>query len=284
MHTRFSHNNSQNLKSELGSQESKGQHLYHGAALEGLGLCQAMANRRDAEATLEQAAQLYTRGGRSDYALRARLEQHALLRERRSYRAAETMRLACSIDEKKMLRCGVFLEAAAHSYLCSEYGGSSMWRVRKFAFNLTLAGYRYASAECVDHALRVTLMAAAVYRKLSLEAWVPINEHIQITLARLWAHKQQAEKSLHHMGLYIVSAQRTDFPRLKEYSDQLRAYVAAEQRAKAKEGALKGEVEGFAYEHLPLPVIDTSSVMVQPEPHLEKWHGDELYAFILFCF
>eukprot|EP00754_Rhynchopus_humris_P023906 Rhum_TRINITY_DN14852_c15_g2::Rhum_TRINITY_DN14852_c15_g2_i1::g.123482::m.123482/K20305/TRAPPC8, TRS85; trafficking protein particle complex subunit 8 len=266
-----------NLKSELGSQESKGQHLYHGAALEGLGLCQVMANRRDAESTLEQAAQLYARGGRNDYALRARLEQHALLRERRSYRAAETMRLACAIDERKLLRCGVFLEAAAHSYLCSEYGGGSMWRVRKFAFNLTLAGYRYASAECVDHALRVTLMAAAVYRKLSLEDWVPINEHIQITLARLWAHKQQPEKALHHMGLYIVSAQRSDFPRLKEYSDQLRAYVVAGQKAKSKEGASKEEVDGFAYEHLPLPVIDTSSVTVQPEPHLEKWHGDESY-------
>ena len=150
----------------------------------------------------------------------------------------------------------------------AQYAGSVISRVRKFAFNMTLAGLRYSASDCVDQALRVTLMATAVYSQLHLEEWVPINEHLQLTIARLWAHKHQAAKSVLHMGQFLVAAQRTEFPRVKEYSERLQQFL--------QEGAT-GPLP--PYDDLPLPIIATKSVVVFPEPHQEQWFGDAKYVF-----
>ena len=109
----------QNLKSELSSQDSKHQHLYHAGACEGMGLCMVVQQKRDADQHLDQAAQLYLRGNRGDYSLRARLTQYSLARVARSYRASEIMRTAINIDDKNTLHAGLFYEAAAISFLYS---------------------------------------------------------------------------------------------------------------------------------------------------------------------
>eukprot|EP00659_Diplonema_papillatum_P017728 gene17728-27284_t len=108
------------LKSELSSQENRHLHTYQAAVHEGLGMCMAVQQRRDADGTLDQAASLYMRGSRPDFALRVRLLQYSLAKPLRGYRSAEIMKKASQIDERKTLYCGMFTEEAGMSYLYNQ--------------------------------------------------------------------------------------------------------------------------------------------------------------------
>eukprot|EP01060_Flectonema_neradi_P034270 TRINITY_DN595_c0_g1_i4.p1 TRINITY_DN595_c0_g1~~TRINITY_DN595_c0_g1_i4.p1 ORF type:complete len:1871 (+),score=396.90 TRINITY_DN595_c0_g1_i4:294-5615(+) len=244
-----------NLKSELGSTPDSRTN-YQAACFEAMGMCSTLLRqRRDTDSWFDQGAQLYLRGRKPDCALRTRLFQYSLSKINRGHRSPEIIKLASQIEEKRPLYYGMFHEEAGLSYLyCGPGEASVSSKIRKFAFSLTLAGCKYSSCGCTDQALRANLLAAAIYRNMNLEKWEPINEHIQLTLARLWKHKNDLTNAVHHMGLYIVQTKTSKL--MSEYNGYLLAYLESSK--------------SDSYQ-LPLPAVDIRSIDINVNPSAEVW-------------
>ena len=105
------------LKSELGTTPDNRAN-YQAACHEAIGMCSTLLrHRRDTDAYFDQAAQLYLRGRKSDYALRTRLFQYSLSKINRGHRSPEIIKLASQIEEKRPLYYGMFHEEAGLAYL-----------------------------------------------------------------------------------------------------------------------------------------------------------------------
>ena len=86
--------------------------------------------------------------------------------------AARFMRMT---NEQKDLRSALLFEQAAYCHLLS----SPMPQVRKYAFHVILAGYRYTKAGQKDHAVRAYRQGFEVYRQ---RGWRLAEEHALYTL------------------------------------------------------------------------------------------------------
>eukprot|EP00899_Mesostigma_viride_P026486 jgi/Mesvir1/7021/Mv09151-RA.1 len=147
------------------------------------GLCLFMLDptKRECEAALETAYTYYQRCGASHvrYATRAMLTLVAVLRARSLHKDA-ALGLIRASHEETSLRVGLLLEQAGFCFLSLDPP-----LVRKYAFNLVLAGHRYNQCFQRRHAVRAYSYVEAVYWR---KGWSFVDDHISNTLGRQAAH------------------------------------------------------------------------------------------------
>lgn len=184
------------------------------------------------------------------FAIRATLLSTETLKSRNIYLDA-AMQFMRMTGEDSDLLCALFLEQAGHCFLHSDPP-----MIRKYAFNMILAGHRYSKSAQRKHSLRCYRQALHVYNGKS---WHLAQDHINFTLGR------------QSFNLRLLEDAQTFFRELLEYE----SLQAPEQQAsylreflfvfkQLKDIRQKEKVQMNRLPVLPLPVVDQDLTRVIP--------------------
>lgn len=184
------------------------------------------------------------------FAIRATLLSTEALKSRNIFLdpAMQFMRMTA---EDSDLLCALLLEQAAHCFL-----HTNPPMIRKYAFNMILAGHRYSKSAQRKHSLRCYRQALYVYNEKS---WHLAEDHINFTLGR------------QSFNLRLLEDAQTFFRQLLEYEslqvpDQqasyLREFLFVFKQLSDMKPKEKSQVERLSV--LPLPLIEQDLTRVIP--------------------
>ncbi|XP_031564684.1 trafficking protein particle complex subunit 8-like [Actinia tenebrosa] len=148
--------------------------------------------------------------------------------------------------EESDLLCALFLEQSAHCFLhCNPI------MVRKYAFNMILAGHRFSKSAQRKHALRCYRQALHVYEDKS---WHLAEDHINFTLGRQSFNLRQLDDALKSFRqLLVYESQQSPQQQaayLREFLFVFKQLLEAKDKTKDKTRTLP---------YLPLPVVDSNA-------------------------
>lgn len=184
------------------------------------------------------------------FAIRATLLSAETLKARNIYLDAAMQFMRMTAEDSDLL-CALFLEQAAHCFL-----HSNPPMIRKYAFNMILAGHRYSKSAQRKHSLRCYRQALYVYNEKS---WHLAEDHINFTIGR------------QSFNLRLLEDAQSFFRQLLEYESS----QAPEQQAsylreflfvfkQLKEIKVKEKAQVNKLPVLPLPLIVHDSTKVIP--------------------
>lgn len=182
------------------------------------------------------------------YATRATLISTEILKRRNMFSDA-AMQFLKMITEDVDLSSALFLEQAAHCFICM-----SPPMVRKYAFHMILAGHRFNKSGQRKHALRSYSQALQVYRS---KHWSIAEDHIHFTIGRQSFNLKQLENATSAFKHLLTgeskqpTAQQGAF--LREYLFVYKQLLSQEAGESSTYGRLP---------ELPLPNIDSNATKV----------------------
>lgn len=184
------------------------------------------------------------------FAIRATLLSTEALKSRNAYvdSAMQFMRMTA---EDSDLLCALLLEQAAHCFL-----HSNPPMIRKYAFDMILAGHRYSKSAQRKHSLRCYRQALHVY---SEKSWHLAEDHINFTLGRQSFNLRLLEDA------QIFFRQLLEYESLQEPEQQasyLREFLFVFKQLCDMKRKDKSQVNDLPV--LPLPAIDQDSTRVIP--------------------
>ncbi|XP_025115248.1 trafficking protein particle complex subunit 8-like isoform X3 [Pomacea canaliculata] len=182
------------------------------------------------------------------YATRATLVSTEILKRRNMFSEA-AMQFLKMITEEADLSSALFLEQAAHCFICMHPP-----MVRKYAFHMILAGHRFNKAGQRKHALRSYSQALQVYKS---KHWAIAEDHIHFTIGRQSFNLKQLENATSAFKHLLTreskqpSAQQGAF--LREYLFVYKQLLSQEAGENSSYGRLP---------ELPLPFINSNATKV----------------------
>ncbi|XP_070190978.1 trafficking protein particle complex subunit 8-like isoform X2 [Littorina saxatilis] len=182
------------------------------------------------------------------YAMRATLISSEILKRRNQYSDA-AMQFLKMITEDADLSSALFLEQAAHCFICM-----APPMVRKYSFHMILAGHRFNKAGQRKHALRSYSQALQVYKS---KHWSIAEDHIHFTIGRQSFNLKQLENATSAFKHLLTgeskqpTAQQGAF--LREYLFVYKQLLSQEAGESSSYGRLP---------ELPLPNIKTNETKV----------------------
>lgn len=166
-------------------------------------------------------------------------------------RAADTFIKASNCDEKNSFKAALLFEQAAFCYL-------QMNQLRKFAFLMILAGYRYSYSNQIKHAFRCYRSSLRIYYnyddspKEEQNKWEQIFEHMSITMGRLSVHMNDLLSSVVYMHDFVRNS--------KQLPDIQKSYMLEFMTTVKQFLSTSRSEEEFTF--LDIPTIDHSSFRV----------------------
>ncbi|KAK1310348.1 hypothetical protein QJS10_CPA08g00028 [Acorus calamus] len=196
---------------------------------------------KDAESCMESAFNTYLKIGSSGHrnATRCGLLWAEMLKARNQYKEAGGVYFRIT-SEVPSLPAAVMLEQASYCYL---YSVPPM--LRKYGFQLVLAGNRYYACDQGKHAIRTCRRALSVY---SGSNWSYINDYVYFNIGRWYAFLGMFDVSIKYMLKVLACDHQSPAMQELYMSDFLHTVQNMNQT--------------FAIPKLQLPVIDISSVKV----------------------
>ncbi|KAL9976241.1 hypothetical protein ACROYT_G013513 [Oculina patagonica] len=184
------------------------------------------------------------------FAIRATLLSSETLKSRNIYLDAAMQFMRMTAEDSDLL-CALFLEQAGHCFLHSDPP-----MIRKYAFNMILAGHRYSKSAQRKHSLRCYRQALHVYNEKS---WHLAEDHIHFTIGR------------QSFNLRLLEDAQTFFRQLLEYeslqapeqqASYLREFLFVFKQLKDIREKEKTQMDKLPI--LPLPMIDQDLTRVIP--------------------
>ncbi|KAK2556882.1 Trafficking protein particle complex subunit 8 [Acropora cervicornis] len=200
---------------------------------------------------METAIKTYLNACRQhQFAIRATLLSTEALKSRNVYLDSALQFMRMTAEESDLL-CALLLEQAAHCFL-----HSNPPMIRKYAFNMILAGHRYSKSAQRKHSLRCYRQALHIYNEKS---WHLAEDHINFTLGRQSFNLRLLEDA------QIFFRQLLEYESLQEPEQQasyLREFLFVFKQLCDMKQKDKSQVNDLPV--LPLPVIQQESTRVIP--------------------
>ncbi|XP_028410002.1 trafficking protein particle complex subunit 8-like [Dendronephthya gigantea] len=224
--------------------------LYFAGALEMASISAFMAGgqRQYPSHYMETSISTYIDACRQhQFATRATLFGVEAFKSRGMYSEAAFALLKMTGEESDLLSA-ILLEQAAHCFL-----RTNPPRVRKYAFNMILAGHRFSKASQRKHALRCYKHSLSIYHK----SWRMAEDHINFIIGRQSFNLRQLEDALLAFRELLLgeSLQTAD-----QQASYLREYLFVFQQLNAQKQETTSSVKQLPI--LPLPKLTTNSARI----------------------
>ncbi|KAJ3109249.1 Trafficking protein particle complex 8 [Phlyctochytrium planicorne] len=201
--------------------------------------------RGSLDSHLESAISSYLDANSPILATRATMFIYEIFKHRNQYRDAPNILLRMIGDDSD-LRSALLLEQAAFCY-----AKSSPAMIRKYAFYIVLASYRFNKCTQWSHADRCYNLALDLYKE---KDWVLIEDHIRFALGKLSSQLDNPAGAIRHLTQLLHHSQQPSHIQEAYVSEFLNIYKDHASSVPA------AELEEIL--QLPLPSIKDSSVRV----------------------